>query len=316
MMESFVIFFSKKKIKIKKKKIASNFLWKKKILHGKIKKPLNWVIYIIIMCKLVWCSNPNGEPFCGCRNGSAKTWDEIRYNIEKDNNMIEDVSTRNKHANVCIIGYYKNDYDSNKNNNTPLFALDPSVDLSKCDDVIILRRVPLKTIRNRHVPRRIAEMMASLGYQNKQMEIEDRFRNNEDETIRLKCIQQMTRLKYLDRKRLPKQYPHPSDAIIKDYSDGCINAVGNRVLWKDMCTTKVNQDYYCSRCANYFSDTIHHESDCPSKDIPEWISMKDRPTPLGIPKSRMRRISWNDDNETNIINAKYIDFNGDLWDLA
>lgn len=268
------------------------------------------------MCKLVWCAEPKAEPFCACNNGNYKTWDEVRFNVEEQNGMIESPSKRNKRANVCIIGYFKDEYESHKKLKTPLFALDPSVNVVECDQVIMLHRIPLQVIHNRHVPRRIAESRADYEYTNKiaksLKEQMQRMRQTSDENKRLSIVQEITRLKYLEPFPTIRKYPHPSDAIMKQHCDGYVTATGNRILWEDVAPAKIDPYYCCANCANYFTK-LHHEVDCPSNAIEDWIPMKDRPVPLGIPKSELRRVSWSE-NESDIKNAKYIDVNGTLWD--
>jgi hypothetical protein len=277
---------------------------------------------------------------CYCEEGRFVRWEDVRFNIERDEKMvIVDIkafeyachSRKRYHisADSCVVGVLSEDRRSPAQN-TFILGDDFNVKMVPKDQVIIIYRMPngrtdRGSIRtNTYLPQAHLHALHEQEIATDMEEFKYKLSCTHDEIERLQIMQDMVGLQVGRRKNEPitKRRPghrrtfrranvHPSRAVARERYAGYINGEMKRIAWGDIPKAVPKPDYLCYCCFNYF-EPLHYINDCPGQKRAKWVPMKSRKAPHGIPKLELLQVPWESPIE-EIETAPWIDAQGQLW---
>lgn len=272
---------------------------------------------------------------CYCKNGEYSRWEDIRFRIERQYKMVivnlfafqEACINRKRYpiqGDTCIVGIRESEC---KKGNKERYALGDDFNVNQTDEIILLLRLPsgkskLNSKRtNTYIPNVFCEKLyrAQVNAMKENLMKEFHLCNNDEDKLDI-----MQKLAYIDYR--PCEEPlkiheghkpfqrctiHPSRFVIKEQFKGFLDENGNEVSWSSIPKSIPEDGYVCYHCCNYFSPP-HFSDDCPSNDDPLWVSMNERASPTGIPKTELRQVALTDPIDV-VRMVDYVDKNNNLW---
>ena len=296
-------------------------------------------------CRILWKTDfaretGRGVPLhkiktvCYCNNGKFKRWEDVRFNIEMAYHMViddiegfEDACRNHRpyhvRADSCVVGLLST--ESKSWTNAYILGDDFDVSTVPGDAAIILIRLPngqtpkgsnkLNTYVPANQQREMQKAKVAHLVQDLQRQF-DALPETQDDR-RFAILQQMQSLEQVEciheapKGRFRRAKHHPSHDFARDKFKGFINGRGERKGWDEIPPPAPDEGYVCFYCRNYFKP-LHFNTDCPGRKRRDWIDMKRRQAPFGIPANQRRLVPWESPVEA-IATADWLDQYGQLW---
>lgn len=270
---------------------------------------------------------------CYCQNGKFKRWEDVRFNVERAHRMViddikgfEDACLKRQpyhiRADACVVGLLSTEAKTWKD----AFILGEDFDVSTVADdaAIILVRLPNgqttkgSTKLNTYVPFNQQRELHTEKVAQRVKDLYARFHSlpESEEIRRFQILQDISALEFSNRIEEPagrfrRAKQHPSMDFSRDKFRGFVNCRNERLTWDMVAPPAPDEGYTCFYCNNYFKP-LHFNADCPGRKRRDWLDMKRRQAPFGIPANQRRLVPWDSPIDA-ITTAPWLDHYNQLW---
>lgn len=296
------------------------------------------------MCRIVWKSQFEQRATaarCFCSNGKYERWRDVRFRIERHEKMVvidlvgfaEACIARKRYpiaADACVVGLLESQLKQPK----PYALADDTLmtDLPPNEHIVLFRLPNGRSAggskrTNTYIPPLFLKRYRDAAAAVRKQEVERALRAATSETVKLGHVQTLQHLHMYgtDHPDVPspvervqikgrtfrRTREHPSLALMRERYTGYVGERGRLVSWASEPKKTPADHYVCHRCMGYYPEP-HFNGECPSHKVSNWIPMRDRRRPTGIPVTDRFRVP--DDAPIEMIaTAKYRDIDGVLW---